>query len=98
MLAGHFSCLTPLLARSDGGWTRFNLCFDCFRVSTVRAGLSITSGRHVGHMEQHSGTQEAAGLPEREAAAAAERPNTTVRWYVYFTLQTRETEQQIIMK
>lgn len=41
-------------------------------------------------MEQHSGTQEAAGLPEREAAAAAERPNTTVRWYVYFTVQTRD--------
>lgn len=86
MLVGRFTRHTPILARSDGGWTQLNLCFDCFGVSTVRAGISITLGSHVGHMEQHSGTQEAAGLLEREAAAAAERPNATVRWYVHFSV------------
>lgn len=86
MLVGRFTRHTPLLARSDGGWTLLNLCFDCFGVSTIRAGISINLGNHVGHMEQHSGSQEAAGLPEREAAAAAERPNATVRGYGHFTV------------
>ena len=31
-------------------------------------------GRDVGHMEQHPGAQEAAGLPAGEGAAAAEGP------------------------
>lgn len=85
MLVGRFTRHTLLLARSDGRWTRLNLCFDCFGVSTVCAGISINYS-HVGHMEQHSGTQEAAGLPEREAAAAAERPDATVRGYVHFSV------------
>lgn len=45
----------------------------------------LNPARHVGHMEQHSGAQEAAGLSAGEAAAAEERPScpTTVRGYVY---------------
>lgn len=37
------------------------------------------SARHVGHLEQHPGAQEAAGLSAGEAAAAAERPGAAVR-------------------
>lgn len=85
ILVGHFSRRTLILARSDERWLLLNQRFDCFWVSTVCAGISIALRRHVGHMEQHPGTQEAAGLSEREAAAAAERPSTTVRWYVHAT-------------
>lgn len=38
---------------------------------------------HVGHMEQHPGAQEAAGLSAGEAAAAAEGPRAAVRRYVH---------------
>lgn len=41
--------------------------------------LLLNPPRHVGHMEQHPGAQEAAGLSAGEAAAAAERPRTAVR-------------------
>lgn len=41
------------------------VCFFCVHVNPAR---------HVGHMEQHPGAQEAAGLSAGEAAAAAERP------------------------
>ena len=44
--------------------------------------LSGAPARHVGHMEQHPGAQEAAGLAAGEAAAAAERPRAAVGWYV----------------
>ena len=45
----------------------------------------MNPARHVGHMEQHPGAQEAAGLSAGEAAAAEERPDgpTTVRGYVH---------------
>lgn len=49
---------------------------------SVTTGLgvvtAVASVRHVGHMEQHPGSQEAAGLFAGEAAAAAERPRSTV--------------------
>lgn len=44
--------------------------------------LPLNAARHVGHMEQHPGAQEAAGLSAGEAAATAERPSTTVGGYV----------------
>jgi len=42
----------------------------------------LDPARYVGHMEQHPGAQEAAGLPAGEAAAAEERPSSTVLRYV----------------
>lgn len=84
-LSDAFPRRTPVLARSDERWLWFNQRFDCSSVSTVSAGISIAWRRHVGYLEQHSGAQEAAGLSQREAAAAAERPSTTVRWYVHAT-------------
>lgn len=48
--------------------------------------LSVLSpARYVGYMEQHPGAQETAGLSAGETAAAAERPNTTIRGYVQTT-------------
>lgn len=41
--------------------------------------LQLSPARHVGHMEQHPGAQEAAGLSAGEAAATAERPGSDVR-------------------
>lgn len=52
--------------------------------------------RYVGHMEQHSGAQEAAGLSAGEAAAAAERPRTTVRRYVQ-TGERPPADQQLFL-
>lgn len=47
----------------------------------VSVGVAIAKVRHVGHMEQHPGPQEAAGLAAGEAAATAERPGATVCGY-----------------
>lgn len=49
------------------------------RVSVV---VTVATVRHVGHMEQHPGPQEAAGLAAGEAAEAEERPGATLHRYV----------------
>lgn len=59
----------------------FNFWLNALCVTGVGVGVTVASARHVGHMEQHSGSQEAAGLSAGEAAAAAERPRSTVRGY-----------------
>lgn len=47
----------------------------------------LKATRHVGHVEQHPGAQEAAGLPAGEAAAAPEGPSATDRGYVQIRRQ-----------
>lgn len=58
-----------------------NFCLHALRVTGVGVGVTVGPVSHVGHMEQHSGSQEAAGLSAGAAAAAAERPRSTVRGY-----------------
>lgn len=41
--------------------------------------ISLASAGDVGHMEQHPGAQEAAGLSAGEAATAAERHGAVLR-------------------
>lgn len=52
-------------------------------MNRASAVVSVAAVRHVGHMEQHPGPQEAAGLAAGEAAEAAERPGPTLHRYVH---------------
>lgn len=51
-------------------------------MNPVSVVVTVATVRHVGHMEQHPGPQEAAGLAAGEAAEAAERPGATLHRYV----------------
>lgn len=59
----------------------FNFCVNKLSETGVGVGITVALACHVGHMEQHSGTQEAAGFSAGKATAAAERPRTIIRGY-----------------
>lgn len=65
------------------------------RVSVV---VSVATVGHVGHMEQHPGPQEAAGLTAGEAAEAAERPDATLYRYARTIYVLYSGQVQRIMK
>lgn len=60
--------------------------------------IPVAAVGHVGHMEQHPGPQEAAGLTAREAAEAAERPDANLHRYVRTNDFCRSVPMQGILK